>query len=261
MYELFIMAIKDYWNCHCENQDDVNKEVADLQNVLCEAYGKDVSWSEPDPDPAKADEEINVCAFSDAQFSSLQAIAGALELDGNLDALSDLDPEQPWDSEVFERLDDLEDENGESCSPKKFPTILSISSAECFMIPSNFDTVTVISMEDDNDDECECDHHCDCECEDECCCCEDDENSTDIASLYAMRRELDAIGKALDTDPSVKLENVDDLDFGDDPLREGKICWYILNQLVNDAIEANLPLICSYNPDDGDDIEDDLDED
>lgn len=256
MYELFIMAIKEYWNNHNESQEDTNKEITDLQNVLSQAYGYDVSWPEPDPDPAKGDDEINVCAFSDAQFSSLQAMAAALELDGNLDELEDMDPSQPWDSSVFERLDDLEDEDGNPCAPKKFPTILSLASMEAFIVPSKFDTVTVISMEDENAEECDCHHDHDCDCDDDCCCCcDDDESSTDIASLYALRKELDLIGKAANLKNGVTLDEIDDMEFEDDSIREGKICWYILSSLVDQALEAKLPLIMNYNPDEGDDIE------
>lgn len=262
MFELFAMSLREYWNEVDDSDSDVSHSIAELQDVLSEHFGREIRWDEPELDPDKQDEEISVDVIDDRQLSALHAIAAKLELDGNLDGL-ELDPENPWDCDVFERLEDELDSEDSSGDPEKFPHVLSIgNSFECVCIPVDLPFVAQINVnndEDDEDDEEEC--HCNHGDDEECCCCDDeDENSLDISSVPALRRELDMIGEALKLNPNVNIDEID-VDFDEeDPYRFAKICWYIMNAKLNDAIKSKQPMIIRFCDDDEyDDLDDEDD--
>ena len=254
MFELFAMSLREYWN-EVEDGGNVEDSIAELQGCLSEHFGKEVSWEEPEADPSRKDEEIAVDVIDDCQLSAVHAVAAKLELDGNLDGF-ELDTEEPWNSPIFERLaEEIEDEASDG-ELEKFCHLLSIgNSAECIAIPVDLPFVAQINInnDDDNDDDEEEEHHCDCG-EDECCC--EDEDSIDISSLQALRRELDVIADALKIDKSKDIETVD---FDDaDMFRHAKIGWYIMSAKVDEAIDQKLPLIMRFVDDEE---YDDLDED
>lgn len=252
MYEVFVMSLKDYWAEMGDFGVNLTSSVKELQDVLTEHYGKEVVW---DDDANHSDEDVQVDVIDEIQLGSLHAVAVKLELDGNLDGL-ELVPESPWECDVFERLEDKLDDEGDI---KHFPHILGIENApEVFCIPVDVQTVATLQLNDDEEEEEH--HHCDCGDED-CCCDEDfDDGSVDIVSLQGLRRELDVIGDALKIDKKVKLEELDEMDFGDDPLRFAKLCWYILNERVNEALKVKLPLILRLiDPEDLDGFEEDDD--
>lgn len=255
MYEVFVMSLREYWNELGEVAKDVDDSINELQEVLSSHFEKKVSWVEPELDPAKADEEIDVDILDELQLSSLHAVAAKLELDGNLEGLT-LDPEDPFENEVFDRLADMGD--GEEGELEHFTHILSIgNSAECFVVPADLPFVAQINVNDDDEEEEDC--GCDDDCED--CDCEDN-NSVDISSQAALRRELDRLAKALELDTSLKLEDCESLEFDDeDNFRYAKLGWYILSTRLDEAIKAKLPLIIRYVEDEElDDIEDENEE-
>lgn len=255
MFELFAMSLREYWN-EVDEASNVEDSIAELQGVLSEHFGKKVTWEEPELDPSKKDEEIAVDVIDDRQISAVHAVAAKLELDGNLDGF-EFDPEEPWDCQIFERLaDEIEDEASDG-ELEKFCHLLSIgNSAECIAIPVDLPFVAQINIDDNEEDEDEHKHHCDCD-DDECCCDEDD-NSIDIASLPALRRELDMIADALKIDKSIDIDSVDDVAFDDDDMyRHAKIGWYIMSAKIDEALKAKLPMIIRFVDDDEyDDIED-----
>lgn len=260
MYELFVMALKEYWNEQGDSIEEVTQNVKELQEVLSEHYKKKVSWDEPVPDVTNDEEEINVCAFSDIQFVALQAVAGALELGESLDDLEIGEGEEVYDAPIFNRVGEYTEDN----ELQKFPHILTVGSAvECFFLPVDLPFVAQINTEDEDADDCDCeDGHC--HCDDDDCDCEDDESCIEISSLPAIRKELDAIAAALKIDTNITEANLDELTFDDDDnLREAKVAWYLMSAHVNEAIKAKLPLIMQYKDadyeDEFDDDEDDED--
>lgn len=254
MYEVFVMSLREYWNELGEVAKDVDESIAELQEVLSSHFEKEVNWVEPELDPAKANEEIDVDIIDELQLSSLHAVAAKLELDGNLEGL-ELDPEDPWENEVFERLTGKGDADGAEL--EHYIHILSLgNSAECFVVPADLPFVAQINVNDDDEED-------DCECEDDCDDCDCyDENSVDISSQMALRRELNKIAKALELDTSLKLEECESLEFDDeDDLRYAKLGWYILSARLDEAIKAKLPLIIRYVEDEElDDIDDEDEE-
>lgn len=266
MYELFVMALKEYWNEQGDSIEEVTQNVKELQEVLTEHYEKTVSWDEPVPDVTNDEDEINVCAFSDVQFVALQAVAGALELGESLDDLEIGEGDEVYDSPIFERIGEYTEDN----DLQKFPHLLTVgSSCECFFLPVDLPFVAQINTEDEDDDECDCeDAHCHCDDDDCDCDCEDDESCIEISSLQAVRKELDIIAKAMDIDTSVTEADLDELTFDDDDnLRDAKVAWYLMSAHVNEALKANLPLIMQYKEadeayeDEFDDEDEDEDED
>ena len=255
MFELFTMSLREYWNEVGEGAN-VEDSIKELQDVLSDHFGKPISWDEPEIDPAKSDEEIAVDVIDDRQLSSLHAVAAKLELDGNLNDF-EFDPEEPWDAPVFDRLaDELDDEAADN-DIEKFCHLLSIgNSAECIAIPVDLPSVAQINIDDDDDEH---EHH-NCDCEDEDCCCEDD-NSIDIASLQALRRELDAIADAIKIDRSIDLDHAEEVAFDDDDIyRHAKIGWYIMSAKIDEALKAKLPMVMRFVDDDEyDDIDEDAD--
>ncbi len=262
MFELFAMSLREYLKEAYGGDMDADNSVSELQKVLSDHYGKEISWDEVDK--SGSDEEVSVDVIDDRQLSALQAVAAKLELDGKIDGLV-IDPEEPWESEVFERLEDeLGDEESDR-DVEKFCHILAIgNSFEFFCIPADLPFVAQICINNDEDDECDCDDKC-CHChdheddDDDECCCEEDDGSVDVSSLPALRRELDEIAKALDIDTNVNIDETDPVIDDEDPYRYAKIGWYILSAKLNDAIKEKLPLIVRFN-DDEDDY-DDLDDD
>ena len=254
MFELFAMSLREYWNEVDRGDADVEESIDELQSVLSEHYGKKVTWDEPEFDPSKNDEEISVDVIDDRQISAVHAVAAKLELDDNLDGL-EFDPEEPWECNVFDRLaDELEDEATDN-DVEKFCHLLSIgNSAECIAIPVDLPFVAQININGDEEEEGE-EHHCDCG-EDDCCC--EDDNSIDIASLPALRKELDKIADVLKLDKSLSIDDVDGNAFDEnDPYRHAKLGWYLLSSKVNEATKAGIPLIIRFTDDEEyDDIED-----
>lgn len=251
MYELFVMPLKEYWS---EDDPALGVEnVTTLQKDLSELFGHEVCWKEPESFAQERDEdEIDVAAFTDVQFDALQALAAALEMGKTADDLN-FDENGIVDPEIFETFAEYADEH----DVKRFPQILWLGhSMESFMIPPDFDQVVEVG---DTDDECDCE--CECDHEDgECCCCEDDTSSIDVASLPAIRRELDDMAKVLDLKSDLSLDDIETVEFDDeDLLREAKVAWYILNARINEAIESKLPLIMRFSDDDDD--EDAFDDD
>lgn len=263
MFELFVMSLREYWNEVDDSGMDVNESIKELQGVLTEHYGKSIVWDEPEIDDSKKDEEISVDVIDDRQISAVHAVAAKLELDGNLDGF-EFDPDEPWECDIFDRLaDELDDEETDR-DVEKFCHLLSIgNSSECIAIPVDLPSVAQINIngdEDESDEEHE--HHCDCG-DDECDCFEEDDGSIDIASLPALRRELDEIAKALKLNASLSIDDIDDATFDDvDPYRHAKIGWYIMSAKIDEALKAKLPLIIRFADDDEyDDIEDEDDQD
>lgn len=261
MFELFMMSLREYWNEMSDGTADVSSSIAELQEVLSQHYEKEVKWDEP-ADVAMSDEDVAVDVIDDRQISALHVVAAKILVDGNLDGL-EIDPEEPWEDEVFSRLADLEDDDESS---DRFCHLLAFGNcAECICLPVDLPFVAQININDDEDEDKECcggccgDHECDCE--DGCCCC-DDEEGIDISSLVALRRELDDIGKILNIDPSLDIDACEEIAFDEeDSLRFAKVGWYILSTRVNEALEANLPLIVRFVDDDEyDDMEEDEEE-
>jgi len=250
MYELFVMSLKEYWKDQDENEQEVGQSIQELQDVLSDHFQKEVRWSEPDVKSEEDETEIEVDVVDDLQLSSLHAVAAKLELDGNLDGL-ELSADEPWECDVFDRLSETLEEKESDI--EKFCHILSIgNSPACFIVPVDLPFVAQINV---GDKEEESQNDCDCGCE------EDDDGSVDIASLPAIRRELDTIASALKLDTSLSLEDCESIDFDDeDNLRHAKMGWYIFSHKVNDAIKAKLPLILNFVDDEFDDM-DDEDED
>ena len=255
MYELFVMPLKEYWT-----EDDVAQgaeNVATLQKDLSELFGHEVSWDEPETVASSEDEEdeIDIAAFTDIQFDALQALAAALEMGKTADDLS-FDEDGIVDPEIFESFAEYADEN----DVKRFPQLLWLGhSMESFMIPPDFDQVVEVG---DTDDECDC--GCDHDHDDDDCCCEDDTSSIDVASIPAVRRELDDMAKVLDLKSDLSLDDIETVEFDDDDLlREAKVAWYILNARINEAIKSKLPLIMRFTDDDDDEdaFDDDVDKD
>lgn len=258
MFELFVMSLREYWSESEEGSRDVQSSIDELQAVLTEHYEKKITWDEPEVDPSKKDEEISVDVIDDVQVASLHCVAAKLELDGKIDGL-EFDPESPWDCDVFDRLEDHLDK--EDKEVEKFPHILSLcNSYECLCIPVDLPSIAEINVSNDEDEEEEHHHHCDCD-DDECCCCEDDENSIDVSSIYAIRRELDVMADALKLDKSLNIDtdDVEKMLDEDDPYYTAKLGWYILSAKIDDAIAANLPLVIRFTEDEYDDLDEDGD--
>ena len=256
MYELFVMALKEYWNEQGDSIEDVTQKVEELQQVLSDHYDKKVCWDEPLPNAMNDEEEINVCAFSDIQFVALQAVAAALELGESLDDLEIGEGEDVFDASVFERIADYTEEH----DLEAYPHLLTVGdSFECFFLPVDLPFVAQINTEDEDACDCE-DDVCDC-CGEPECDCQDDEPCIEISSLPAIRAELDKIAKALDLDTSITEATLDELTFDDDDhLRDAKVAWYLMSAHVNEAIKANLPLIMQFKgAEDEDEFEDDED--
>ncbi|MBQ9242619.1 MAG: hypothetical protein IJ165_05260 [Proteobacteria bacterium] len=256
MFELFAMSLREYWNEMNDGSSDVDQSIDELKSVLSEHYGKEISWTEPDELPSD-DTEINVDVIDDRQLSSLHAIAAKLELDGNLDGL-ELDPEEPWESSVFDRLSEELEERDDENGLEKFAHLLSIgNSNECICLPMDLPFVAQINVDDDD----EASHH-HCDCGDDECCCEEDEGCIDIASSVAIRRELDDIAKALGLDPTLVIDEDTALSFDDeDPYRFARVGWYILRDQIDNAIKQDIPLIMRFCDDEEyDDLDDDQEE-
>lgn len=257
MYELFVMALKEYWNEQGDSLDEVKQNIGELQQVLSDHYGKKVAWDEPDPDPANAEDEINVCAFLDSQFSALQAVAGALELGENPEDLELGEGDDIFDSPIFDRIGDYT----ENEDLKKYPHLLTVGTAcESFFLPVDLPFVAQINTEDEDEDGCDCDDE-NCHCHDDECDCEDDENCIEISSLQALRAELDNLAKAIHLDTSITEADIEELTFDDDDkLRDAKVAWYLLSAHVNEALKANLPLIMQYKDVEDEDYEDEFED-
>ena len=260
MFELFAMGLSEYWGEN--NASEAAESVAELKTVLSEHYGKEIDWAEPEPDPSKKDEEISVDVIDDRQLTALHAVAAKLELDGNLDGL-EIDADNPWDCEVFDRITDVEDEESDD-SVEKFCHLLSIgNSRECFCLPVDLPSVAQINIGDEDEEECECE--CECHCEDggeECdCCCEMDDGCVDISSLQALRREFDLLADGMGLDKSLDIDDdlaMDKLD-AEDPLYPGRIGWYLFSKRIDEALASKTPLIIRFVDDeemDEDDFED-----
>ena len=268
------MGLNEYWGE--SNAENAAESVAELKAVLSDHYGKAVDWPEPEVDVSKKDDEISVDVIDDRQLTALHAVAAKLELDGSLDGL-EIDAENPWDCEVFDRIADVEDEESEE-SISKFAHLLSIgNSRECFCLPVDLPSVAQINIGDDDEDEaddgkcrcgcghdkCDCDESCGCHgnCGDECDCCEYDDGCVDISSLQALRREFDMLAdgmgldKSLDIDDDVAMEALD----AEDPLYPGRIGWYLFSKRIDEALAVQTPLIIRFVDDEGMD-DDDFDE-
>lgn len=254
MFELFCMGLREYWTDNEAGDPDASFE--ELLSVLSEYYGKKIRWNDPAPDPAHKDDEIDVFELLDEQLVTLHAIAGTLELDGNLDNFNLTNVDEPWNCEVYHRLEQC----GEDHVFEKYPHLLALGTEnECFCLPVDLPSVASISTGDEDEHECDCDG----DCEDGCCCC-CDEDCVDVVSLVALRRELDDIADAMKIDKSddaIDLQDEESSFSTDDELRHGKAAWYILSNRVNAALKAGLPLIIRPNFDelDGDMDSDELD--
>ena len=272
MFELFAMGLNEYWSE--SNAEDAAESVAELKAVLSDHYEMTVDWNDPDVDASNKDDEISVDVIEDYQLTALQAVAAKLELDGNLDGF-ELDPEFPWESEVFKRIAELEDEENEE-SIAKFPHLLSIgNSRECICLPVDLPSVAEINIGDEDDDDdmcgCGCGHHkcdcdetcgcpgdcgCDCDCDDEdcdsCCCCEEDDGCVDISSLQALRRELDLVADGMGLDKTLDIDDDDAMGSLDaeSPFYPCSIGWYLISKRVDEALAAQTPLIIRYADDD-----------
>lgn len=250
MFELFSMSLREYWTEFNEESgisENVDASIKELQDALSDYYGKKVEWNEPEVDESRKDEEISVDAISDEQLSALQAVAAKLELDGNLDDF-EINEEEPWENEAFDRLaESEEDEENE-----RFSQLLAIGNAECICLPVDLPCVAEINTEEEEEEE-----HCDCDCE-EGCCCEEDDGSVDIASLQALRRELDDLAKCMNLDTSLDIDDDEAMNFEDNPLRLAMIAWYILSARIDESLKEKLPLLIRYNDEeDYDDLEED----
>lgn len=252
MFELFMMSLREYWGEMSDGTADVSSSIAELQEVLSQHYEKEVTWDEPEEVPV-TEEEVDVDIIDDRQISALHVVAAKVVVDGNLDGL-EMDPEEPWDSDVLDRLAEKADDDEEL--DDRFCHLLAIgNSSECICLPVDLPFVAQININDDEaEDKEECcgccgDHACDCD-DDCCCCCEEDEG-IDISSLVALRRELDDIGKVLNIDPDLSIDDCEKIAFDEeDDLRYAKIGWYLLSTRVDDALKAKLPLIIRFVDDD-----------
>lgn len=274
MFELFVMSLHEYW-ADSESKK-VESSVSELMDVLSEHYGKEITWNEDELSDEQKNEEIAVDVIEDEHLTSLQAAAAKIELDGNLDGF-ELDPDDPWSNDAFNRLEDkLED--SEDGQIETFKHLLNIGNGwECVIIPVDVDSVAEINVdpddydddeyEDDDDEDVEYiedeedeDDGCCCECgEEDCCCCGDDKNIIDIASAVGMKRELELIAQKMNLDLSIDIDN-EEIDFDDDDnLQTAKLCCLIFYKKLTEAIEANQPLILRLA--DGEDYEDEKGED
>ncbi len=253
MYELYVMPLKEYWTE--EDAAEGAENVSQLQKELSELFNADITWDEPDSVSTDGNDEIDVAGFSDVQFDALQAVAAVLEMGKSIDDLS-IDLDGAVDPDIFQDFAEYADEN----DIKRFPQLLWLGrSMESFIIPPDFKQVVEIG----NDDDCCCeDEECSCGCGDEDCCCEDDQDNIDVASLPAIRRELDDLGKVLSLKSGLTLDDIENEEFdGDDRLREAKIAWYILSARVDEAINSKLPVVMRFTDEDEDELEEEDDQD
>ena len=247
MYEIFVMPLATYWDELEDLEIEAKEAVKDLQKELTEYYGKTVNWVEPDEIDV---EDIEVSLIEDNELMSLYVVAAKLETSENIDNI-DLDPENPWDSEVFDELEKKLDDGGNI--DLYHHLLMPQNSPETIYVPVDLpNTVSLFSDEaaaemDENFDEADYEEN----------------GSICVASLTKLRTELDKIQKILKTDPEIDIEDENvDIEFEqDDSLSSAKIAWYVLNTQINNAVKAKLPLIIRYVHDEeydelGEDFED-----
>lgn len=259
MFELFVMSLHEYWDGNFKNLDDLEGSLSSLKSVLSQHFDADVDWNDPEVKPADGDVEVE--RLTDVQLTTLQLVAAKLELDNTLDGL-EFDLDEPWESPIFERLEDEIIAEDSDKDLEKFPHLLSLgNSRECLMLPVDLPHIASVDMSDDDDDDESCDHDhehsCGCGChDDECCGFEEDDNAIDVSSTIAIRRELDVLADKLGVDKTVDMRKTKLTFDEDDPLHQAKIAWHTFSSVLNEAIDKNLPLIFLFN----DEIDEDCDE-
>ncbi|MFA5624930.1 MAG: hypothetical protein WC966_07735 [Bradymonadales bacterium] len=247
MYQVYVTTFSRFWS---GDDGDVDTEaieiVEDFQAMLSEHYGKAITWSE-----VADDDDIHITGLSKEDVAILQAVAGKLELAGNIDGL-ELKFAHPEECSVFEEL--LNTYEGE-VEEQKYASIFRLGcSPDAMVIPSELSSPLTIDLGDEEDDE-----------EPE----EADEKEfigdIDVISALDLRERINEIAKALKIDIKTTWEELDAIDidslYTDDEEQNSREAFIIslrcLALQLDSAIEKNsLLFISKFDEDDYDEDDD-----